>query len=76
MNMKKSIEANTKLNMKMNAKMKLNKMLQVGISRCCRALATEQSLNVWLWAGPYLAMSTAEAHLRTVSGARDELCKW
>jgi hypothetical protein len=80
MNMKKSIEANTKLNMKMNVrknvKMKLNTMLRMGNSRCCCALAVKQLSNVWLCAGPYLVMNTAEAHLHTVSGARDEQCKW
>jgi hypothetical protein len=79
-NMRKRFEANTKLGMKMNvektAKMKLNTMLQMGNSRYCCALAAKQSLNVWLCAGPYSMMSTAEAHLLTVSGDRDERCKW
>jgi hypothetical protein len=80
MNMNKSISADAKLNMKMNvrknAKMMLNMMLQMGNSRYCCDLAAKQLSNVWLCAGPYLVMSTAEAHILTVSGDGDEQCKW
>jgi hypothetical protein len=76
MNMKKSVEANTKLNVKMNAKLKSNTTLQMGNSRNYCALAAKQLSNVWMCSGPCLVMSTAEAHLLTVSGDRDEQCKW
>jgi hypothetical protein len=74
--MKKSIEGNTKLYVKMNDKMKLNTMVHMGNIRYCCALAAEQLSNVRLCASPYLVMSTAEAYLLTVSGDRDEQCKW
>jgi hypothetical protein len=35
-------------------------------SRCCCALAAKRLSNMWLCAGPYLVLSTAEAHLLTV----------
>jgi hypothetical protein len=45
-------------------------------SRYCCALAAKRLSSMWLCAGPYLVMSTAEAHLLTVSGDRDQQRRW
>jgi hypothetical protein len=49
---------------------------EMGNSRCCCALAAKRLLSMWLCAGPYLVMSTAEAHLLTVSEDRDRQSRW
>jgi hypothetical protein len=45
-----------------------------GESRYCCALAAKRLSNVLLCAGSCLVMSTAKAHLLTISGARDQQC--
>jgi hypothetical protein len=48
----------------------------MGNSKYCCALAAKRLSTVWPCAGPYLVMSTAEAHLLTVSGERDRQSRW
>jgi hypothetical protein len=48
---------------------------EMGNSMYCCALAAKRLSSMWLCADPYLVMSTAEAHLRTVSGDRDQQCR-
>jgi hypothetical protein len=67
--MKINAMTNVNMNMKMNLKSKVNINKH---ARCSCVMAAKQLSGMCLCAGPYLVMRTAEAHLLTVSGDREE----
>jgi hypothetical protein len=68
-----AVNMNQKANMRMNLKSKDN---MNDHSRSRYAMVAKRLSGTWLCAVPYLVMSTAEVHLLTVSGDREEQREW
>jgi hypothetical protein len=76
MNLNMKLNAMTKVNMNMKQKtnMRMNLKSKVNMnehSRCSCAMVAKRLSGMWLCAGPHVVMTTAEAHLLTISGDRE-----
>jgi hypothetical protein len=84
-NMSTGMKINVNMNLDMNVAVMRRKMQIVGPlvgrkhgaaeaenSRCCCALAAKRLSIMWRCTGSHLVMSTAEAHLLSVSGCKDQ----